>query len=257
MNTIADLIHFKVKDIPCPMVWVEGDTFEMQLQDWTENKVHSASVTVPDFYIAKYPVTQALYEAIMEGMKDIEANPSRFKGRQRPVEQINWHQARAFIEALKKQTGMRFRLPSEAEWAFAAIGGKHSQHYEYCGSDDLKQVGWYRDNSGNETKPVGLLLPNELGLCDMSGNVWEWCEDDWHGSKEFKNKKRHEDGRAWVDGDTADSRGSYRVVRGGSYFYDPLLCRPSDRSNYHSGDSINFIGFRLVLSLQSVGSHNP
>jgi formylglycine-generating enzyme required for sulfatase activity len=151
---------------------------------------------------------------------------SYFKDPSRPVERVSWHDAKAFIQRLRNRAEVKaflvaqnlsqaqFRLPSEAEWEYAARGGVHSQGYEYCGSDDLRQVGWYRNNSGVETKPVGLLLSNELGLYDMSGNVGEWCEDDWHDSYDAPGLP--DDGSAWVD---SPERGTDRVIRGGDYFF--------------------------------------
>jgi sulfatase modifying factor 1 len=231
MNQTSDknknLIVSLSKSLSFPLIHIQGGTFDMGSKEYKdEQPIHS--------------VTQALYEAITG------ENPSYFQGTNRPVEQVSWNDAQAFIQALNTETGKTFRLPSEAEWEFAARGGIYAQGYAYCGSDQLKQVGWYSDNSGNETKPVGLLLPNELGLYDMSGNVYEWCEDDYHGDY----KKAPKDGSPWVD---SPERGAYRVRRGGSCFNRPIDCRPADRSSWRPVVRGNGFGFRLVLSLQSVG----
>ncbi len=144
-------------------------------------------------------------------------------------------------------------MPTEAEWEYAARGGTRnatqtgaSSQTKYAGSDKLKEVGWYDANSHGETKRVGLKEPNELGLYDMSGNVWEWCEDDWHDNY----KGAPADGSAWID---APERGSNRVMRGGSWNFDAQYCRVASRTSYPPGNRWYTIGFRLALSLQSVG----
>jgi sulfatase modifying factor 1 len=252
---IKDFSNLIINGIPCSMRFVEGGRMDVG-----EGK-NKHSVTIPSFYMGQYQVTQSLYQAIME------TNPSRNKGENRPVTNVNWDESRTFIDKLKGITGKEFRLPSESEWEYAARGGLNSQKYEYCGSDDLKQVGWYRDNSGEETKPVGLLLPNELGLYDMSGNVDEWCEDDYHDN--YKDAPK--DGSAWIDGETDNSknttgifnsignffrdksgeRATDRVVRGGNFLHIAGGCRPAYRDRTSPGSRDDFIGFRLVFSLQS------
>ncbi len=220
-------------------VLVEGGAFMMGGDQYEREKpVHE--VQVSSFYLCKYAVTQRLWQSVMGN------NPSTDKGEKRPVETVNWEDAKEFTKKLGKETGHLFRLPTEAEWEYAALGGRYSQGYTYTGSDKLKQVGWYRENSNNETKEVGRLLENELGLYDMSGNVYEWCEDDWHDNY----RGAPEGGFAWID---SPDRGSMRVMRGSSYFNDPVGCRPAYRNRDEPGYRGNLIGFRLALSLQSVG----
>ena len=168
-----------VGDVNIEMVKVEGGTFDMgatkeQEEPWdSEKPVHK--VTLSSFSIAKTEVTQELWQAVMGN------NPSYFKGSNLPVEVVSWNDCQEFIRKLNAMTGYNFRLPTEAEWEFAARGGNKSQHYQYSGSNDVGSVAWYGDNSGGKTHPVATKAPNELGIYDMSGNVWEWCED-WYGS---------------------------------------------------------------------------
>ncbi len=235
------------------LVFVEGGEFVMgdDRSEYSREKP-AHRVKVPSFYMGKYPVTQRLYEAVMG------ENPSHFKGPQRPVEQVSWHDAQAFIQKLNGREdvqaflrqvslpGPAFRLPTEAEWEYAARGGRYSQGYAYAGSDKLRQVGWYTENSRGETKDVGRLLPNELNLHDMSGNVWEWCEDDWHDNY----KGAPDDGTAWID---APGRGPARVDRGGGYFAGASLCRPAYRIRDTPGFRNGSLGFRLAVPFQSGG----
>ena len=127
------------------------------------------------YYIGQTEVTQALWEAVMEN------NPSHFKGLRKPVESVSWNDCQEFISKLNSLTGKRFRLPTEAEWEFAARGGNNSRGYKYGGGSNLDDVAWYKENSGSRTHDVGTKLANELGLYDMNGNVLEWCSD-WYGS---------------------------------------------------------------------------
>ena len=161
------------------MVYVSGGTFTMggtseQGSDAFDQEKPTHSVTLSSYYICKYEVTQALWRAVMG------SNPSNFKGDNLPVESVSWNDCQTFINRLNSYTGRNFRLPTEAEWEFAARGGNYSRHYKYSGSNYIGDVAWYHSNSGHRTHPVGTKQPNELGLYDMSGNVHEWCSD-WDG----------------------------------------------------------------------------
>ena len=229
---------------------IKGGTFRMGNDEYlTEKLIHQ--VTVKDFHIGKYPVTQALWEKVMGN------NPSYFKGKNRPVEQVSWNDVtKEFLPKLNKITslGGKFRLPTEAEWEYAAHGNvgtsdalsthTNAENTKYAGSNNLEEVGWYDENSHDETKPVGLKNPNKFGLYDMSGNVWEWCEDKWHSNYE----NAPDDGTAWIT-DTPD-KSLYRVRRGGSCFYLSDYCRSTYRGNDDPTSRDSDFGFRLVFQVQ-------
>lgn len=236
------------------LILVEGGEFLMGDDNSKyDNEKPAHRVEVSSFYMAKYPVTQRLYEAV------IGKNPSDFKGPMRPVETVSWEDAQVFIKKLNGTQGVRdylrelappgeaFRLPTEAEWEYAARGGRYSEGYLYAGSDRLKQVGWYNENSGGETKDVGLLLANELGILDMSGNVWEWCED-WYGGSEYYEECRK---KGVVKDPAGPEKGDRRVVRGGSSFNNSRHCRSAFRLVFPIGHPHEYIGFRLVLPIQA------
>ncbi|MEZ4772262.1 MAG: formylglycine-generating enzyme family protein [Bacteroidia bacterium] len=222
------------------MIFVEGGEFGMGGSDAeardNEKPIHR--VQVSSFYMGKYPVTQALWQAVMGN------NPSEFKGKNRPVEKVSWTNAKTFIQKLNEKSGKTYRLPTEAEWEFAARGGIYSQGYLYAGSDKLKEVGWYDENSENKTHPVGQKLPNELGIYDLSGNIWEWCEDDWHNNY----IDAPTDGSAWV---SSENRGSDRVFRGGSWGSTPDRCRIAFRLSISPVLRDPYLGFRLAMSAPS------
>jgi formylglycine-generating enzyme required for sulfatase activity len=224
------------------LVFIQGGAFQMGDEHgdlWSACRpVHE--VTVKDFYLSKYPVTQALWRAVMG-----EDPPElAFKGSgNRPVERVSWDDTQLFIQQLNERTGESYRLPTEAEWEYAARGGIYKQGdassmTKFAGSNKLKEVGWCGENSHGETKPVGLKFPNELGLYDMSGNVWEWCEDVWH--KNYEGAP--EDGSAWLKG----GEQNLRVVRGGSWSYSSDYCRVAYRGRYDLDYRFNVIGFRLA-----------
>jgi formylglycine-generating enzyme required for sulfatase activity len=231
-----------------PMILVEGGAFNMGSPPdgsyvYNDEKAQH-QVQVSGFYIGKFPVTQALWKAVMNG-----ENPSRFQGDERPVEQVSWDDdiIKHFLPALRRISGLQYRLPSEAEWEYAARGGKyHIEGYKYAGSDRLKDVGWFKDNSGSETRLVGQKQPNQLGIHDMSGNVWEWCEDDWHDNRMNGPKGSS----TWINS-------PYRVTRGGSWSYAALHCSVTSRDYEPPGRRINYLGFRLALSLQEDGRPMP
>ena len=179
--------------------------------------------------MGKYEVRQSEWEAVMG------SNPSRFKGEDLPVEQVSWEDCHEFIGRLNALTGLNFKLPTEAQWEYAARGGNLSKGYKYSGSNNLGEVGWYESNSGNCTHRVGEKQPNELGLYDMSGNVWEWCED-WSGGY-IVTSQRDPLGAA---------SGSNRVDRGGSWGNEARYCRVSYRDSGTPGDRYGNLGFRLV-----------
>ena len=217
------------------MVYVSGGTFTMgatseqgsDAYDW-EKPAHS--VTLSGYYIGKYEVTQELWKAVMG------SNPSYYKGDNLPVERVSWNDVQEFLRKLNAMTGKRYRLPTEAEWEFAARGGNSSRGYKYSGGNSLGSVAWYYDNSGSRTHAVGTKSPNELGIYDMSGNVLEWCQDWWgsYSSSSQRNPK-------------GPNSGSDRVDRGGSWLNDARLCRVSNRGG-NTPDDRNFsLGFRLAL----------
>ena len=207
------------------MVYVSSGTFTMggtseQGSDAYDDEKPTHNVTLSSYYICKYEVTQALWRAVMG------SNPSNFKGDNLPVECVSWNDCQTFINRLNSYTGRNFRLPTEAEWEFAARGGNYSRHYKYSGSNYIGDVAWYDDNSGNRTHPVGTKQPNELGLYDMSGNVYEWCSD-WYGSYSSYSQSDP----------TGPNSGSDRVSRGGSWYGGAGYCRSSLRYDTAPGRS--------------------
>jgi len=220
------------------MIFVEGGTFTMgctsgQSSDYFDNEKPAHRVTVSGFYIGKYEVTQAQWKAIMGN------NPSYFKGDNLPVVCISWDDVQKFIRKLNAQTGKQYRLPTEAEWEFAACGGNRSQGYKYSGSNTVGNVAWYEENSGGTTHAVGSKSSNELGIYDMSGNVWEWCSD-WYGNYS-SNVQINPQG---------PSTGSIRVNRGGSWNYGARLMRASYRGSDAPGNLNYALGFRLACDPQ-------
>lgn len=224
------------------MVQVEGGTFRMGSS--YEKPIHR--VTLSDFCIGKYEVTQEEWEAVMGN------NPSKFKGANKPVERVSWNDCQEFIKKLNDLTGLQFRLPTEAEWEYAARGGNKSQGYKYSGSNTIGEVAWYYDNSSS-TQPVGTKAPNELGLYDMSGNVWEWCSD-WYSSSYYSsspttNPTGPATGSSHVS--RGGATGSFRVdFRDGRWFSRADHCRVAFRDGDSPDDSRGIIGFRLALSLK-------
>ena len=213
------------------MVFVEGGTFQMGSSsgDSIEQPVHS--VTLSSFNIGKYEVTQAQWKAVMG------SNPSNFSGCDNcPVEQVSWNDVQEFIRELNAQTGKNYRLPTESEWEYAARGGEQSRGYTYSGSNDINAVAWHGGNSEEITHAVGGKQANELGIYDMSGNVWEWCSD-WYDNYSG-NSETNPTGASW---------GLYRVLRGGSWFDDADFCRAAFRDGYNPGHWLFDYGFRLVL----------
>lgn len=226
---------FTVKGVSFTMIAVEDDTFWMGAisesfnEPWTNSKpIHK--VTLSDFYIGETEVTQDLWVAVMG------TNPSRYIGSRKPVENVSWDDCQEFIDKLNQLTGKKFKLPSEAEWEFAARGGIKSKEYRYSGSDTLDCVAWYSDNSESQTHNVMTKVANELGIYDMTGNVWEWCHD-WFGS--YKN--------GWLNNPQGPDRGQFRVIRGSCWLSKGKCCHVSNRSFKKPNNEYKFIGLRLCL----------
>jgi len=254
-----------------PTLYTESPTIKQRLRPYTANgypfqmvQVQKGSfhfqgdyeITFPaDYELGQYLVSQGLWEAVMG------ENPSRFKGAERPVERVSWDDIMGMEDGKKQDKakagfldrlnalpeiaaqnaadGCRFGLPSEAQWEYAARGGRYGQalDYEYAGSNYLPEVGWHDKNSQGQTHPVGRKQPNTLGLYDMSGNVWEWCEDVWHDSYKYAP----EDGSPWIKGGDEN----LRVVRGGSWGLNDDDSRAAIRYGDDADDRNLNIGFRL------------
>jgi sulfatase modifying factor 1 len=213
------------------MVFVEGGTFQLgsETGEYDQRPVHT--VILSSFNIGKFEVTQAQWKAIMG------SNPSYFKDcDQCPVEQVSWNDVQDFIRKLNAQTGKNYRLPTEAEWEYAAKGGKSSKGYTYSGSNDLNSVAWNSENSGFKTHAVGGKQANELGVYDMTGNVWEWCSD-WYGTYNSYSETNP----------TGASLGKARVLRGGRGDDGAYYCRSAFRYGNFPDYWFSDYGFRLVL----------
>lgn len=237
------IMEFTVGDVTFYMVPVEGGTFTMgatseQGSDASSKEKPVHQVTLSSYYIGETEVTQALWQAVMGN------NPSNFVGMQNPVERVSWEDCQTFIAMLNQLTGQQFRLPTEAEWEFAARGGNESMGYKYSGSDNLASVAWYSYNDGWQlcgtgnygTHPVATRNPNELMLFDMSGNVHEWCQD-WYGTYESSDQTDP----------AGPANGTDRVYRGGSWYFDEWFCRVSFRNGVAPSYTSYGIGLRLAM----------
>ena len=243
LNLNLKLDSLSKSNIEIEMVFVEGGTFQMGSNSGNGDEEPVHSVTLSSFNIGKFEVTQAQWKAVMGN------NPSNFSGCDNcPIEQVSWNDVQDFIRKLNAQTGKNYRLPTEAEWEYAARGGKQSRGYTYSGSNDLSSVAWHNSgtivggviyhsgNSGGVTHTVGGKQANELGIYDMIGNVWEWCSD-WYDKYNSYNQTNP----------TGASEGDYRVLRGGSWDLNADLCRSSIRNRSSPDGSSSVLGFRLVL----------
>jgi formylglycine-generating enzyme required for sulfatase activity len=215
-------------------------------------------VTVPAFFMGKYPITQAQWKEVAslpQINRKLNPDPSYFKGDNRPVESVSWSDAVEFCQRLSQHTKREYRLPSEAQWEYACRGrtttpfhfgetittelanyrGTDNEKYKWSGSYGQGPKGIYRE----ETTEVGSFgVGNDFGLYDMHGNVWEWCEDDWHSDYQGAPT----DGSAWIDNENDNH---YHMLRGGSWDYNPVYCRSAFRNNYYYDDNDN-VGFRVV-----------
>jgi formylglycine-generating enzyme required for sulfatase activity len=248
-----DLVHDAERQKLIEMVNLKGDYFIMGSYDGECNEKPICCVCVNDFSIGKYPVTQEQYESVMG------KNPSRFKnsGKNAPVEKVSWYDAVEFCNKLSEKEGLQkcytgsgrsiicdfsangYRLPTEAEWEYAAKGGNKSKGYKYSGSNNVDEVAEYDGNNNKSTKPVGGKKANELGIYDMSGNVWEWC-NDWYNSDYYESSP--------ASNPTGPDSGNYRVFRGGSWNYYDRYCRSAYRGHSKPVISYSSIGFRLARS---------
>jgi formylglycine-generating enzyme required for sulfatase activity len=223
-----------IKEIELEMVILPAGSFLMGSDDFaTQKPIHQ--VTLKQFAIAKYLVTQEQYQVIME------TNPSRCKDNPKnPVDSITWNDAQIFCQKLSQKTGRNYRLPSESEWEYACRAGTQTPYYFGDNERRLDKYAWCQHNSDSKTHPVGEKKPNNWGLYDMSGNVWEWCEDGWH--EDYQNAPQ--DGTAWNDNHSQTNR---RVLRGGSSFVYARIIRSAFRCTYDFHDG--YYGFRVALSL--------
>ena len=237
-DTIPPVLTFTVNGVSFNMMYVEGGTFMMGSEaanaEEDEKPVHK--VTLSDFYIGETEVTQHLWEKVMGD----DNNPSAKKGTNLPVTNITWDECQTFVEKLSEMTGMHFRLPTEAEWEYAARGGQKSKGYTYAGSNAIAEVAWYKENSNDQTHAVGQKQPNELGIYDMTGNVWEYCYD-WHSQYTDQTQTNP----------MGATTGEKRVLRGGCYHYDSKNCTNTNRHSYYTPDKGGAsTGLRIVLEVK-------
>jgi formylglycine-generating enzyme required for sulfatase activity len=234
-----------IHDLDMEFIYVAPGSFQMGAEDGDkdENPVHQVTIT-KGYWIGKYEVTQKEYQSVMG------TNPSEFQNSKKPVEMVSWNDAVRFCKELtaceraagRLPANCEYRLPTEAEWEFAARGGTKSRGYKYCGSDSLDSAAWFDKNFG--TNKVGNKSGNELGIHDMSGNVWEWCSD-WYGKYS---------GTSETDS-TGASSGSCRVIRGGGWSNSTRYCRYTNRFKFRKSYRYNTLGFRIIRTISVVNSN--
>ena len=246
INSLAEPLRSHLKKLMADMVLVEGGTYMMGNPDRDRNDEYAKDVphevTLSSFYICKYEVTEALWTAVMG------SNPSDHKlGDNYPVERVNWYDCQDFVEKLSELTGRHFRLPTEAEWEYAARGGKRSRGYRYSGSYALDEIGWHVGNAHYYKREVGTKKPNELGLYDMTGNVCEWCQD------KLDTEYYHHSPSINPQGPDRSTYKDNRCFRGGSVCDDDKYDRLKVYTRFSSGmppeEKSFYIGLRLAMSV--------
>ncbi|MBQ7648161.1 MAG: formylglycine-generating enzyme family protein [Paludibacteraceae bacterium] len=233
-------------DINMKMIWVEGGEFMMgctsEQSGCESDEQNVRRVTVDGFYIGMLEVTQSQWEKVVgtniyTQKNKANASGTRGVGPDYPMYYVSWEEAMEFCRLLSNKTGKTYTLPTEAQWEYAARGGKKAESTKYAGSNMIDAVAWYTDNSGGSTHPCGTKRANALGIYDMSGNVWEWCKD-WYSSSYTSYD---------TNNPTGPSSGSSRVDRGGGWDGDAAYCRVAYRDSYSPGDRHYGLGFRIVL----------
>ncbi len=231
LNSVAKNISSVIQNLQSNMIYIEGGTFQMgesYSSGGLKNPLHK--VTLSPFYIGRYEVTNEEWEAVMGSV------PSKFDEPKDPVENVSWYDCQEFIKKLNSLTRKIFRLPTEAEWEFAARGGKKSKGYKFSGSNISESGAWH---SYHFTSKVGKKSPNELGLYDMSGNVSEWCYD-WYNEDYYVHSPEKDP--------QGPSSGEYKIIRGGDWYDDEKSCHVSLRKCDRPSNSVSYHGFRLALS---------
>lgn len=232
---LSEEIKETVWEILDSMVLVEGGSFEMGGDNTSHpNEVPGHTVVLSDFYIAKATVTQKQWSVIM-GKNELW-DEKYGKGNDYPANYISYYQALNFVHMLNLYSGLHFRMPTEAEWEYAALGGKYSHGFIYSGSNIANEVAWSRENTDTQMHISALLKPNELGLYDMSGNLWEWCSD-YYGDYSWGEETNP----------TGPVAGDKHVLRGGSFTYDAIFARCKARNQLPSSNQSVAVGLRLVL----------
>ncbi|MDR2870871.1 MAG: formylglycine-generating enzyme family protein [Deferribacteraceae bacterium] len=239
-----------VNEVPMGMVYVEGGTFTMGDNNGEyDDEAPEHQVTVSSFYMSIYEVTQAEWTAIMGN------NPSYFEGDNLPVDQVSWYAALEYCNRRSIAEGLTpvydvegetadwsangYRLPTEAEWEYIAKGGNKNANYTYSGSDDIDAIGWYDDGDSEGTHPVGMKAPNDLGLYDVSGNVWEWVWD-WDADYTAEDQTNPK----------GPDSGEYRMLRGGSWYADPVALRPEHRGYEDPDNADETMGLRVMRNIR-------
>ena len=240
-SAIKPVVAEVIQAIEAKMIKVEGGSFNMGCTNEKDSDCYywekpAHTIKVGSFYIGKFPVTQKEWEAVVGNKPWFSKDCAEC-----PVENVSWFDAQVFINMLNQLTGKYYRLPTEAEWEFAAKGGNKSKGYKYAGSDNAATVAWYDKNSGKLTHPVGQKQPNELGLYDMSGNVWQWCAD-WFDDKYYSSSP--------TDNPTGPANGPgrdfYRTCRGGSWWSEMNNARVTNRDRYPPDARDDDVGLRLA-----------
>ena len=239
-------LAFEVNGVKFNMIRVEGGTFRMgateEMDDPYDWEKPAHEVRLSAYYMGEMEVTQALWQAVMgssateQWEKTGKLWPLRGVGDNYPMSFVSWDDCQEFLKRLNSKTGREFVLPTEAQWEYAARGGNRSRKTPYSGNQRIEEIAWFESNSSGQTHPVGLKRQNELGLFDMSGNVWEWCSDLYAGYTPSQAKQN------------AHGEGFYRVRRGGGYSDQPNSCRTSCRGNSLPSFRSSYIGFRLVMN---------